>query len=414
MESPTKLAGVEYSRLATSKPRAALWCSTFCGSWRSVRSAGADNTSPGRSTLGVGPDRSGRTCGGPTRNAWSLARLLSSLRPTTYQSSTCWWRSSPSTAGPSVELEPLVLARFGPGDWQTEAWDVEPVRYLAEMRATLRLTVSARDAATGRTQEKRFYAKVYHDEEKAKQTHEVLQALWEKSNADGESFSVGRPVVYLDELRTSIQEEIAGIPLRDVLLEEDRAIPVVRKVARARAALHLGQMVTPRRRYPQRDIAIVEQAGKLLPLACPHLRSEIREIVGAIVAGLEEVPPAPTHCDLSPSHIMLDGDRLYLVDLDEFAGADPMLDVARFLTPLATAPLRLPLPRDRGQAAARAFVEEYFAHAPEAWRARLPVHYAIAVLKMANGFFRRQQPGFPDKIEVLVREARKSLAGEVW
>ena len=32
-------------------------------------------------------------------------------------------------AGPPPELEPLLLARFGAGDWRAEAWNIEPVRY---------------------------------------------------------------------------------------------------------------------------------------------------------------------------------------------------------------------------------------------------------------------------------------------
>ena len=35
-------------------------------------------------------------------------------------------------AGPPPELEPLLLARFGPGDWRVEAWNIEPVRYRAQ------------------------------------------------------------------------------------------------------------------------------------------------------------------------------------------------------------------------------------------------------------------------------------------
>lgn len=55
-------------------------------------------------------------------------------------------------AGPPPELEPLLLARFGAGDWQTEAWNIEPVRYQAEARATLRLVMRAGDAASGRAE----------------------------------------------------------------------------------------------------------------------------------------------------------------------------------------------------------------------------------------------------------------------
>jgi aminoglycoside phosphotransferase (APT) family kinase protein len=178
--------------------------------------------------------------------------------------------------------------------------------------------------------------------------------------------------------------------------------------------MHLGEPVTSRRRPPQREAAIMKKADELLPLACPHLKTEIKELVEAVTDGLQAVSPAPTHCDLSSSHIVLDGDRLALIDLDEFAGADPMVGVARFLVPLATAPLRLPLSRERALPAARAFVEEYFAHAPGAWRERLPLYYTVTVLKMTVGFYRRQEPGYVGKIEALVREARGYLSNDTW
>jgi Ser/Thr protein kinase RdoA (MazF antagonist) len=315
-------------------------------------------------------------------------------------------------SGPPPEVEPLLLARFGPGHWQAEAWDIEPVRYLAAVRVTLRLTMRARQTMIGRAEERRFYMKVYREETTGEQTYQVLQALWEKASAGGVGFTVGRPVAYLSGFRTLIQEELPGTSLKEILLREDEATPAMRKTARALASLHLDCMTTPRRRRLWDECTALEERGKLLQQACPHLRSEIEHIVGAVVTGLEEVPPAPTHCDLGLDHILVDDDRLALVDLDAFAKADPILDVANILSQLAIMPLLHSFfPHDRAQMIARTFTEEYFAHVPEAWRTRLPLRYASALLKRAVSLYRNQRAGWPDKIEALVEEAKGSVAG---
>ena len=49
---------------------------------------------------------------------------------------------------------------------------------------------------------------------------------------------------------------------------------------------------------------------------------------GLGIASIEEVPPTLTHRDVNLDHILLDGDRPSLVDLDNFAAADPVLHVA--------------------------------------------------------------------------------------
>jgi hypothetical protein len=322
-------------------------------------------------------------------------------------------------AGPTPELESLLLAGFGEGEWRVEAWETEPVHYQPESKATLRLTVRARDATSGRSEKRRIYAQVYPSEVRAEQTYQVLRALWDKAGMVGETDFVGaRPIAFLSGLRTLLQEEVPGAPLLDMLLHrEEEALPAIRRAARALASLHLGHVETPRRHSLRDEVADLEGSGEVLKWACPHLRPDIENVIDAVVAGLEdleEVPPAPTHLDFAFDQVVVEGDRLALIDLDSLAEADPVLDVAILLSHLTTHSLISALHRDRARQAAQVFVEDYFAYVPQAWHSRLPLLYADSVVQTAAGIFVTQQPDWPDKIELLVEEAKSALAGRVW
>jgi hypothetical protein len=318
-------------------------------------------------------------------------------------------------AEPLPELESPLLARFGPGNWRTEVWNVEPVRYRAGLGAALRLTVQGQDDATSRRIERRFYAKVYRDEGQGQQTHQVLRALWKQAGANGEGFSVVRPLAYLSGLRTLLQEEAPGRPLEEILLGESETTGAVRRVARALAAFNQGDAPPTTQPHLLADqVAVLERARRLLGWACPHLREEVESIIEGVLAGLEEVPLRPTHRDLKPDHIFVDGERTIFIDLDSLAKADPVLDPAYLLARLAAMPALFPIPPERARSAAWEFAEEYFSHVPGAWQERLPFHYAGALLKISFGLFGRQEPDWPGKIAGLLEEARASLAGRVW
>jgi hypothetical protein len=230
-------------------------------------------------------------------------------------------------AGPSPELEHPLLASFGPADWQTKAWKVELIRYRAELAATLRFTVQARDDTVGRTDERRFYAKVYRDEG-GERTYRALQALRSRADEDNEKFTVAVPIPYLSELKVLLQEETLGTSLQEIVVQEEDASPAVRKAAEALATLHLEHIPTSQHHPLPDEVAGLEWTETILRWVCPHLGAEIEETFGTVIASVEEVPPAPTHRDLKLDHILLDGDRPSLADLDNFAEADPVLDVA--------------------------------------------------------------------------------------
>jgi hypothetical protein len=309
-------------------------------------------------------------------------------------------------AGPPPELEPELLGRFGPGEWR-----VEPIRY-RDQGAVLRYTAKARSAATGGRTEKSFYAKVYRSEE-GEQSYQALCALRSRTSTR-EGFTVVRPLAYLSDLRALILEEAPGTPLDEILLGDGDTTGAVRRVAQALAAFNQGHApATTQRHLLADEAALLEKAGRVLVRACPHLRAEVESIIEGVLAGLQEVPLMPTHRDLSPDHIFVDGNCTIFIDLDMFAKADPVLDPAHILVRLAK-PAQFPIPREQPRTAAREFAEEYFAHVPSTWQERLPFHYAGALLRAAQGFFRRQAPDWPDRIATLLEEAKASLAGRVW
>jgi hypothetical protein len=317
-------------------------------------------------------------------------------------------------SGPPPELESLLLGRFEPGDWRVEAWKIEPVRYREQGGAVLRYTAKARNAATGGRSEKSFYAKVYRHE-KGEQTYQTLRTLWKQASANGEGFTVARPLAYLSDLRAIILEGAPGTPLDEILLGERDTTGAVRRVARALAAFNQGDAPATTRRHLLADqVAVLERARRLLWWACPHLRLEVESIIEGVLAGLQEVPLGPTHRDLKPDHIFVDGDRTIFIDLNTLAKSDPVLDPAYLLARLRAMPALFPIPPQRARAAAWEFAEEYFAHVPGGWQDRLPFHYAGALLKISFGLFGRQVPDWPDRIATLLEEARASLAGRVW
>ena len=62
---------------------------------------------------------------------------------------------------------------------------------------------------------------------------------------------------------------------------------------------------------------------------------------------------------------MLDGERTALIDLDSFAGADPLLDTAGVLVRLGGMSLLFPaFDEERGRDYERAFADEYFGRVP--------------------------------------------------
>jgi hypothetical protein len=331
----------------------------------------------------------------------------------------------PLMAGALPGLHAPILARFGPGDWRLDEWKSESIRYRVDLRASVKLTVRASELGSGSASERRFFAKVYAGGERAERAWGVQQMLATALPSASEPMGLAPLVAYLPDDRVLVQEEVRAISLPQLLESNypEKADDAVRRAARAIAALHRLPVTAPKHRIeldrtdPRRLLGRAETLRHSRPDLVPVV-AEIEASILDSLAAIGQHPSVPVHGDLKLAHVLLDEDRVVLLDLDKFAAGEPMLDVVSMLMPLR----REQESDSTGSSLARAFAEEYFAHVPAEWKQRLIPHYAWALLREASAFGSgagagqgKAKPGRRERrenrAESLIEEARAVLAG---
>ncbi|HEY6223394.1 MAG TPA: phosphotransferase [Gemmatimonadales bacterium] len=302
------------------------------------------------------------------------------------------------------ELEPALLARLRPGAWQVTKRTVVPTRYRTELGAALRLDLQVRDSVTAQRVALRCYLKVFRNDH-GEDTFAFLRDCEARHNAAPGGFGVVRPLGYLGQWRTLALEEAPGSTLQQLLLTSRTPGALARAVARAVAAFNQTDLAITTQHTLADQLADVQGAATLIQWACPETRPAVRRVVDAVVAGLAEVPPVPLHRDLKPDHVFLSGGHVYFIDCDSVALGDPARDPAHLFAHILGGVGLESMSRDERHAAATAFVGEYFSRVPKRWAREFRLHCAAALIEVAGGIFKRQEPHWPDKVAATVREA---------
>jgi hypothetical protein len=327
-------------------------------------------------------------------------------------------RRLPGLAG-LVQRAPAVTAAVSAaldhGERPPGAWDIEVIRYRPEMRATVRLTPAARSASAEDAVVGTIYAKVYRDEDLGARAHQILETLWRHTTTPSAGFAVPRPIGYLPEPRILLLSELPGMPLLDIVRDAEHAesLLAIRRAAQAVAELH--QLPLPDELLvvsKRADDARLAEFVATLSALDPREARALDDLATAISARLGDATPprAPTHYDLRLVHLLLDGDRVGLLDFDKMAWGNPLLDVAGVAAVL--------LGKERSDLA-QAFLTEYFGHVPETWRERYPAQHALALLSEAasTGRGQRGRPAHADRgsrVASAVEQVRAALAARLW
>jgi hypothetical protein len=313
-------------------------------------------------------------------------------------------------AGPIAELVPAILADFGDGDWELLHWDAEAVQYRVDMRAIVRFDVTASDRGSGRQERRQFYAKVYYAEDQAQQAYLGQRRLYERLDDETEWLTLASPVAHSSALRTVISRAVPGTSLANLIRQGGDPETWLRRAAHAIARVHLLDVEAPPRPIEQ-EIARLREAADVLRSRRPDLTPLIAELVDPVINGLSDVPTSLIHGDLKPEHILIEGERVALIDFDLMAASDPMLDIARMSAFLGNARERPRRSRGGGASASQVFLDEYFRHVPESWRARLPIYHAMASVHKAASVSWRPGRDRKDPTEDFLREGLAMLEG---
>jgi Ser/Thr protein kinase RdoA (MazF antagonist) len=251
-----------------------------------------------------------------------------------------------------------------------EVREIEIVREKPGRRCTLRYDL----VVDGRA--RRVYGKTYASE-RAPRVWRTARSL-AQARAFGPDVSLPAPLACVPRLKLVVQGEVQGTPVAPVLDAR-----VAARLAEALHRLHRsGVKLEPTR--------TLEDELETLRRLVPRLPVELQERAGSSLTDVDRAArkpwrwrSRPVHRDFYPDQILVAGDRLGVLDLDDAAMAEPALDVANFVAHVRLQALKDQPGRDRLMEAARAFLVRYAERDPDLDRVLVRLLEGATLLRLA-------------------------------
>lgn len=177
-----------------------------------------------------------------------------------------------------------------------------------------------------------FYGKVYGAPD-AGVLYGQMQALWDYAAARAPELVLARPLGFDSRRNALWQSAPGGEPLLQALDSEDLPA-VLRRVAAALAALHRSDLQPARVWSIGEEIVKVGRAREALRRFYPELQPRVDAVLGKLCSAApgEAERRVPVHGDFHCNQVLVEADRVAVIDFDLFGRGDPLHDVARFLS----------------------------------------------------------------------------------
>lgn len=175
--------------------------------------------------------------------------------------------------------------------------------------------------------------------------YELLDAFWragfDDSSPDG--ISVPEPIATVPRFRMWLQLKVPGTPATALVSGVDGQ-QLGRRIAQAAHKVHQANIRTPRTHRMSDELGILRDGLLAVCDEEPHWADRIRNILNAcscLALATPEPPVQGIHRDFYADQVIVDGDRVHLIDFDLYCMGDPALDIGNFLGHLTEQAVRL-------------------------------------------------------------------------
>ncbi len=180
----------------------------------------------------------------------------------------------------------------------------------------------------------------------------LRQAGFDEASPDG--ISVPEPIGVVPAFRMWLQRKAAGLPASQLLKPGETVL--ARRIAEAARKIHGCRIPLDSRHGMGDELRILRDCLEKVARAEPRWRSRCDRLLGAaerLGATVAESSTAGIHRDFYADQVLVDGDRLVILDFDLYCAGDPGLDPGNFLGHVTEQALR-----SSGEPRALADVEE--------------------------------------------------------
>jgi hypothetical protein len=166
-------------------------------------------------------------------------------------------------------------------------------------------------------------------------SHKVQNALWNNGFGPPSEDRIGvpEPLGTLPDLAMWLQRKVAGTSVMERLTGPEGPALAVRIAAAAHKLQRRGVPANRRHTLADELLVLRRQLGPVVETH-PAWAVRIQRVLVAserLGAAIAPGPFAPSHRDFYPDNLLVDGEWLYLIDLDLYCEADPGLDMGNFI-----------------------------------------------------------------------------------
>ena len=237
---------------------------------------------------------------------------------------TWWWPNDSKLAAPraltdrrrlATETVPALLGALGLGGVaRCVDHALEVVQYVPESRLTVRLRLSLASAA-GETATQVVYGKAGREPGVDRSYDTLVRVHGSAASSEGR-LQVPRPLLLDAEGGFFWQQGLSGGALLDVPAGHARAL--MPALGGQLAALHALPLELDRVGDVSQQLRQLQDVVRVMHWNFPRQRTATEASARALADGLtrRSLPLRPLHGDLHPRNVLVDGDRLSLIDLD--------------------------------------------------------------------------------------------------